>query len=196
MDLGRATWLYFLPLHFVVSNGVSDAGPECWNTLNSASLFIAKLPVSWSLIEILLSYKVLGAGKRKKENMSWQRVLVRTRLQTILTKRNMHVEYSIESTRVRLAYQRDAKTNSYLNTAQSTFHVVLSLVYKYTYRKIILSAFYFKDFQSAKMINLLLHIVKWLERKRRLCAWRRRLKPISIKIRTRVRIWGTGADLG
>ena len=41
-------------------------------TLNSASLSIANwikqdLPVSWSLIEILPSYKVLGAGKRKKE---------------------------------------------------------------------------------------------------------------------------------
>ena len=56
-----------------------------------------------------------------------------------------------------LTYQRDAKTNSCLNTAHSCIH---SVCIQYTYREIILSAFYFKDFQSAKMINLLLHIVK------------------------------------
>ena len=37
---------------------------------------------------------------------------------------------------------------------------VFSIHVEYTYREIILSAFCFKDFQSAKMINLLLHIVK------------------------------------
>ena len=48
-----------------------------------------------------------------------------------LTKRNIHVEYFIEITRVRLTYQIDAKTNSCLNKAQSTFHVVLCFVYIY-----------------------------------------------------------------
>ena len=37
---------------------------------------------------------------------------------------------------------------------------VFSIHVQCTYREIILSAFYFKDLQSAKMINLLLHIVK------------------------------------
>ena len=72
MDLGSTRWLYFFPFISLFRKAYLTLAQNV-ETLNSASLSIAKLnktlPVSWSLIKILPSYKVLGAGKRKKKHL-------------------------------------------------------------------------------------------------------------------------------
>ena len=71
MDLGSTTWLYFFPFISLFRKAYLTLAQNV-ETLNSASLSIAKLNKTWTCKlkfdwDSTKLYKVQGAGKRKKE---------------------------------------------------------------------------------------------------------------------------------